>query len=196
MSPLLYVLSVEALACQIRDNPNIEGFLLPGAEGLQYKVGQYADDTTSFVKDYRSLVHLLKSVHIYELGSGAKLNLSKTEAMWLGAWRSRTDQPLGLTWVKQMKILGVVFGENVEQDNWSPKLKKLESHLNLWKRRSLSLVDRALLVNALGLNKLNYLASILIVPDWVKTKVNQIIWPFVWIRNLNLLRGKLVIVHL
>ena len=79
-----------------------------------------------------------------------------------------------------MKNLGVIFGSNVEQDNWLPKLKKLESHLNLWKRRSLSLVGRALLVNTLGLSKLNYLATVLIVPDWVKHKVNYLIWPFLW----------------
>ena len=178
LSPLLYVLCVETLACQIRNNSGIEGFLLPGAKGLQYKVGQYADDTTSFVKNYRSLLFLFSSVKLYELGSGAKLNLSKTEAMWLGAWKSRDDQSLGLNWVKKMKILGVFFGPNIEQDNWLPKLKKLESHLNLWKRRSLSLVGRALLVNALGLSKLNYLATVLIVPDWVKHKVNSLIWPF------------------
>ena len=116
LSPLLHVLCVETLACQIRNNPDIEGFLLPGAKGLQYKVGQYADDTTSFVKNYRSLLFLFSAVKIYELGSGAKLNLSKTEAMW----KSRDDQPLGLTWVKKMKILGVSFGTNVEQDNWLP----------------------------------------------------------------------------
>ena len=50
LSPLLYVLCVETLACQIQNNPDIEGFLLPGAKDLQYKVAQYADDTTSFVK--------------------------------------------------------------------------------------------------------------------------------------------------
>ena len=163
MSPLLYVLFAEALACQIRNNPDIEGFLLPGAKGLQYKVGQYADDTTSFVKNHRSLMNFFQSVRVYERRSSAKLNLSKTEAMRLGAWKSRTDQPLGLTWVRKMKILGVFFGENTEQDNWMPKLKKLQLHLNLWKRRFLSLVGRALLVNALGLIKLNYLASVLIV---------------------------------
>ena len=38
--------------------------------------------------------------------SGAKLNISKTEVMWLGAWRSRDDQPFGLTWVTKMKLLG------------------------------------------------------------------------------------------
>ena len=70
-------------------------------------------------------------IKIYEKGSGARLNVSKTEAMWLGAWRSRTDQPFGLTWVPKMKILGVFFGHVTESDNWQPKLKKLENHLNL-----------------------------------------------------------------
>ena len=46
---------VETLACKIRNNPNIEGFLLPGARGLCYKVGVYADDTTCIVKSYCSL---------------------------------------------------------------------------------------------------------------------------------------------
>ena len=25
--------------------------------------------------------------------------------MWLGAWRSRSDEPLGLTWVKKMNLV-------------------------------------------------------------------------------------------
>ena len=111
LSPLLYILCVETLACKIKECSEIEGFLLPGARGAQYKVGLYADDTTSFVKTVRSLERLFDVIRLYEQGSGAKLNVSKNEAMWLGAWRSRVDQPLGLTWVKKMKILGVVFGE-------------------------------------------------------------------------------------
>ena len=97
LSPLLYILCVETLACQIRNNPDIEGFLLPGANWLrartQYKVRQYADDTTSFVKNYRSFLFLFNSVKIYELGSGAKLNLSKTEAMWLEIQRRPATWP-------------------------------------------------------------------------------------------------------
>ena len=71
--------------------------------------------------------------------------------MWLGAWRSRTDQPYSLTWVSKMKILGVVFGHETESDNWQPRLEKLENHLNLWKSRSLSLVGRSLTINTLGI---------------------------------------------
>ena len=71
----------------------------------------YADDTTSFVKTVRSSERLFDVIRLYEQGSGAKLNVSKNETMGMGAWRSRVDQPLGLTWVEKMKILGVVFGE-------------------------------------------------------------------------------------
>lgn len=45
------------------------------------------------------------------------------------------DEPLGLTWVKKMKVLGVWFGVvPVEQDNWSTKLTKLEKSLSLFFR--------------------------------------------------------------
>ena len=46
LHPLLYVLTSEALANQIRKNSAIEGFLLPGTGDLQFKIPQYADDAT------------------------------------------------------------------------------------------------------------------------------------------------------
>ena len=55
LSPLLYVLTSEVLSNQIRRNPAIDGFLLPGAGGLQFKISQYADDATNFLKNERSL---------------------------------------------------------------------------------------------------------------------------------------------
>ena len=120
-------------------------------------------------------------ITIYEKGSGAKLNRSKSEAMWLGVWRSRTDEPLGLTWVRKMKILGVFFGTVcVDSDNWQSKINKLEKLLNLWKSRSLSLIGKSLIVNVLGLSKFLYLAKVVTPPDWVFHRVNQLIWPFLW----------------
>ena len=101
LSPMLYVLCIEVLACRIRDSLAIEGFFLPGAGGVQFKVS---------LKNDSSLFSLFDAIAFYEPGSGAKLNLSKTEAMWLGAWKDRLHEPLGLTWVSEMKILGVFFG--------------------------------------------------------------------------------------
>ena len=181
LSPLLYVMCGEILACQIHNSPNIQGVLLPGANGKQFRVCQYADDTTCFVKDLFSLAHLFELISIDEKGSGAKLNRSKTEAMWVGAWRECGDEPLGLTWVRKMKIVGVFFGTvPVVANSWQPKLDKLEKSLNLWKARSLSLVGRSLIVNVMGLSKLLYLAKVLIPPEWVFTRVNSLVWPFIW----------------
>ena len=112
LSPLLYVLVSEVLVAKIRCNTRISGLHIPGFPPLS-PILQYADD-----KSYRSLQCLFRMINVYEGGSGARLNVTKTEAMWLGAWRSRGDQPLGLKWVTKMKILGVVFGQDTETDNW------------------------------------------------------------------------------
>ena len=100
---------------------------IPVAAGAQFKVSQYADDTTVFVKDESSLIYLFKAISLYEKGSGARLNISKTKAMWLGNWKDRCDKPLGLNWVDKMKVLGIVFGNvNVERDHWEPRFSKVD----------------------------------------------------------------------
>ena len=138
LSPLLYVICAEVLAQNIRNHTGIQGFLLPGAHSY-FKIRQYADDSTCFLKDTCSLQNLFYLLRKFERGTGAKLNLSKTEAMWLGAWRSRPDTPLGLSWVPKMKICGVWFSNglvNVDPDNWLPRISKLQSNINLWKCHS------------------------------------------------------------
>ena len=97
LSPLLYILFAEVLASNIQAENKIQGFLLPGARVQQFKMRQYADDSTCFVKDLYFLSVLFSILKRYELGTGAKLNYSKTEAMWLGAWRNCLDKPLGLS---------------------------------------------------------------------------------------------------
>ena len=57
----------------MRNSSQIKGFLLPGAGGAQFKVSQFADDTTVFVKDESSLNYLYKAILLYEKGLGARL---------------------------------------------------------------------------------------------------------------------------
>ena len=188
LSPMLYILCVEVLAANnnnnnnnFRNTPAIEGFLLPGARGKCFKVGQYADDTTGFLKSLYSLRVLLDVISVYERGSGAKLNRSKSEAMWVGSWRACDDQPFGLTWVKKMKILGVFFGVvDVQRDNWEPKLSKLDKMLTFWKSCSLSMVGKPLIINVLGISKLLYLARVLVTPQWVIDRYNSLVFNFLW----------------
>ena len=183
LSPLLYVLVSEVLSTQVRKCKEIEGFRLPGAGGLQFKISQYADDATNFLKTERSLFRLLGIVHKYELGSGAKLNTAKSEAMWLGRWRDNDATHFGLNWVTKMRILGVYFSNGlllVENDNWKSKLDKLKSVVNLWSSRELSFIGRTMILNVLGASRFWHVAKVLHPPNWVVDSYNSITWPFIW----------------
>ena len=105
----------------------------------------------------------MRVVDKHERGSGAKLNASKSEAMWLGRWTANGASPFGLKWVPKIRILGVYFSNglvSVESDNWKSKLDKLETVLNSWKQRELSFVGRAMKVNVLGGSRFWHVAKI------------------------------------
>ena len=57
LSPLLDVLHVvsEVLSAQICNCKDIEGFLLPGAGGLLFKISQYAHDATFILESEKSI---------------------------------------------------------------------------------------------------------------------------------------------
>ena len=175
LSPLLYILCAEVLANSIHCNLCKQSFLLHGAR-RSFKITQYAKDTLA-------LSRLFQVVNRYELAIEAKLNLSKTEAMWLGSWRTRSDTPFGLTWVNKMKICGVWYSNatiNVDKDNWQTRLEKLESKLNSWKSRSLSFVGKALIVNVVEASKLWFLANVIPLSKRVVSRYNKLVYPFVW----------------
>ena len=108
--------------------------------------------------------------------------------MWLGVRRSCSDEPLGLTWVTKMKILGVWYTNglaNVTIDNWQKKLNKLEKNLNLWKTRSLSLVGKALIINILGASKFWFLSKVLPTPEWVISCFKTLVFSFLWYSKIE-----------
>ena len=82
LSPMLYIPCIKLLGAKIRATPEIEGYLLTGARGKCFKVGQYAHDTTGFLRSLYSLRVLLDVISLHEKGSGARLNRLKSEAMW------------------------------------------------------------------------------------------------------------------
>ena len=77
LSPLLYVLVFEVLACNIRANPSIRGLCLPGFSAPLPCVSLYADDTSLIVCSDVSIRAIFSVFSYYEQGSGAKLNYSK-----------------------------------------------------------------------------------------------------------------------
>ena len=124
LSLLLYVLSVEVLATNVRCHPDFTGLRFPGLSSPLPVWSLYADDTSAVSSSDRPTRAIFSVYGRFELGTGAELNLSKCEAVWLGSWRGRLDAPVPIKWTTAMiKVLGVYPGNgNLEEENWGTQI--------------------------------------------------------------------------
>ena len=180
ISALLYVLSAEPLHDVISNCSFISGITFCNTEA---KIFQHADDTTFFVSSITSIYSILKVLQLYENASGSMCNKDKTELLTIGkSYIDPTDFGFPVR-TDFINILGVAVGNDKKQidfENWDDKVKKCISILKCWKFRKLSFKGKALVVNSLVISKLNYLVSILPVPDWVITSIRKAVTEFIW----------------
>ena len=181
LSGVLFVLGIELLSKTVKSDPTIKGIQVNKHE---LKISQYADDTTVFVRDLDSVTSLLRLLNDFNECSGLEINTTKSEAMWLGEWKDRSDEPFGLKWPKEpINALGVFFSYNqasADRLNFGEKILNLEKTLNTWKRRNLTLYGKINIVKTLGISKLIYSASVLPVSDHYIQEINKLIFNFIW----------------
>ena len=83
ISPYLFLLCAEILGILIRNNKDIKGITI---EGVEYKLSQYADDTTIFTDGSpSSLDGIIRILDYFATLSGLKINPSKTKMIWIGS---------------------------------------------------------------------------------------------------------------
>ena len=195
LSPLLYVLVAEVLACNIRANPRIKGLCLPGSSDPLSPISQYADDTSLVVCTDEAIRACFAVYDTYERGSGSKLNLSKSKGLWLGPWANRSDPPVALEWSSvKIKVLGVFLGPgNLDDDNWKPRIAAVENTLSSWRQRILSFQGRALVINALALSRVWYVASLIHMPPWVFGELLRLVFSFFWKGKKDLVARAVVV---
>ena len=184
LSALLFLLVVEILADKIRKNKN-DGLEIKFKDESKFiQLTQLADDTTIFLKNENAVINCLKTIKEFGKFSGLKLNLDKTEGLWLGQGENRNDNLGGLNWKNTcIKALGVHFGYNkhqIEELNWKNKIDKIKKILNRWKYRDLTFHGRILIIKTLALSQVVYLVSSLCVPSWVINELNKEFFSFVW----------------
>ena len=184
LSALLFLLVVEILGDRIRKNTHdgLEINLKSGKKNIQ--VTQLADDTTVFLKNEQAIENCLKTIQLFGNVSGLKLNIEKTEGLWLGKGRNRGDNFAGVNWEKDsIKALGVFFGYNeqdIEEKNWRNKIETIKKLLNKWNYRDLTMQGRILILKTLALSQVVYLISSICVPNWVVNEINKEFYSFVW----------------
>ena len=187
ISPYLFLVVIETMALAIRQNDNIRG--IPIHES-QLKISLLADDSTCFLDgsalSFDSLFDILNN---FAICSGCKMNLSKTEAIWIGAKKGCINFPhseKGLTWKSDnFKTLGIHFSLQTKlmfDLNYKVKLKQIEGSLNCWRVRNLSIIGKICVIKTLILPQLLYLFSVLCVkiPVHFFKDLNTMFYKFIW----------------
>jgi hypothetical protein len=92
LSPYLFIHVLELLSAAIKNDPEIIGVKLNDSE---YLLSQYADDSSLIIDDNpKSLDQSLCMLNKFSECAGLRVNLDKTETIWLGSRRSSHEQLL------------------------------------------------------------------------------------------------------
>ena len=149
---MVFILVLEILFINIRNDPNIKGLKIIKNE---VKLTSYADDASYFLKDLNSVENLLSKISKFSKVSGLEVNCTKSECLLLDFEMSldvQDDNIYGIPIVENLKILGHFFGKNktiCDFQNFYAKIAKLEKIQKIWKQRTLTIMGKNLLINAL-----------------------------------------------
>ena len=98
----------EVLSNQIRSYQNIKGITI---RDIEQKILQCADDTQIFVTNDSSVKETFNELEKYEKATGAKIDIEKTDGLFVGKWRNRHDKPFDCKWTNGKVIpLGLWVG--------------------------------------------------------------------------------------
>ena len=170
----------------LRKNENVKGIIINTKELL---LSQYADDTQIFLDGTEdSLRAALEVLDRFYAISGLKINIEKTKSIWIGSLSNsdnRICRNYNLDWTNgHFKILGVTFTTEVF-DIWDvnapPILTRVESLLNQWSKRKLTLFGRITIIKSLTLSKFIHLFLALPNPpgDLIK-RLDTLFFKFLW----------------
>jgi len=182
LSALLFIVAVEFLALSIRNCESINGIMFGDYE---HKITQYADDATITVADLDSIKHVFGKIDKYSKISGLVLNTEKTKGIWMGPLKDLGIRKFEeIIWTgNAIKCLGVYIGHNKNQCyklNWTNKVDTIEKMIRHLKCYKFSLFGKVKVIKQFLLSKFAFHASILCVPDSVKTDINKMFYNFLW----------------
>ncbi len=172
----------------IRSNQNIKGILIDNTE---YKLSQYADDTVLFLDgSENSMNSAFHTLDIFANISGLKVNIEKTQAVWIGSKKHSNDKicnEVHVKWVKAMetfKTLGIIFSTNLPnmiETNYDDVMASIRKLIHSWSRRNLTVLGRVTVVKSLILSKLTFLLLTLPNPsDQFIRNLTGVLYKFIW----------------
>ena len=190
----IHTIVVEVLASVIRECKEVKGLTIGDTE---HKLVQYADDATLILGNIISVKNVLHLIKEFSAVAGPRLNNDKTKGIWLGPLKDLGIRTIyGITWTgNPVKCLGIYLGHNkakCHELNWNKRVVRIEKLLNQWKQRSLTIEGKILILKTLGLSKLVFPASLLPIPNIVRTTVKKIMFEFLWGKRDKIKRSVII----
>ena len=184
LSALLFIFAVEIMSTILRDDSAIKGIEIKNpCSSKTYKISQYADDSVIILEDTDQIAPLLGRMKQFGKLARLKLNLDKTKIMLLGTLKGKHKNVDNLECIDNIKSLGIYVGHDREyciERNWTDKINKIESMLKMWRERSLTLLGKILIIKALALPLVSFVALNCYTPDWIVKALSKIFFNFVW----------------
>jgi hypothetical protein len=136
----------------------------------------------------KKLRESMTTIDKFGVVSGLRLNISKSQAIWLGSKSSSDEtlrEELEIKWEnKELKLLGITFTKNLDDMvscNCSSKIKSIKRLLASWMRRDLTSIGKITVIKTLALPKLIHLFSVLPGPTkQLEDVINKIFFKFIW----------------
>ena len=174
LSPLLFILALEVLACQIRDNDKIRGIVVNNEE---IKLTLFADDMTCFFRDATSYHLLMETLQVFSRFSNLQVNNDKTEIFAIGGQKLH-QKNFHHEVQTSIKILGIVFDYNTSlrmKANFDSIFKSIKDTLNMWKWGRLTLLGRIQIIKSFVIPKILSKAAVIAVTDDFIKEINSLI---------------------
>ena len=188
ISPLLFILTVELFAKNVRGDKNIKGISIPGAPE-SVKIRQYADDTTLFLRDLIDYREILAKIKTFAEASGLKLNKMKSNAMFISDPSQNNTVHNGIKFVNKLKILGITFSNECSaqllNENYDGKIDKLEKVCALWSKRYLTILGKITILKSYGISIFIHLMQSIGINRYYLEKINQIFFRFIWKKKFS-----------
>lgn len=187
LSCLLFLIVFEPLLERIRRCEAIKGVNINNTD---IKITSFADDVTVIMNgSSQSMLACLTIFEDFKTVSGLELNVSKTQALWIGHAAS-SKQPIctdfNIQWPKGcIEILGVKIPNdpevNISSLNYDAKFENIIARLTPWAGRGLTPFGRIYLIKSELLSQLIYLMTVLPSPslEFVK-KLESAFFKFIW----------------
>uniref|UniRef100_A0A803TK04 Reverse transcriptase domain-containing protein n=1 Tax=Anolis carolinensis TaxID=28377 RepID=A0A803TK04_ANOCA len=186
LSPLIFIMSLEILLNNIRENKDLKGTKI---QGTSYKVRAYADDIVCIIEDpEKNSKKWFEVITEYGDVAGLRINTTKTKALPKNIVKEKQDQianQLGIQITSKIKYLGInITAKNSQllKNNYETNWKKIKKDLENWKTQKLSLLGRIAAVKMNILPRMLFLFQCLPILrsnksfiDW-KSDLSRFIW--------------------